>query len=63
MNETVPDNYRLWEQHDAVQEQWRDSRPVCSYCGEHIQDDGAAQIRGEYYCRQCLDDSWVYFEE
>ena len=47
------DAYDLWEDHDAEQEAWRNGRPVCSHCGEHIQDDRLFDINGEVYHIKC----------
>lgn len=63
MNEIVPDSYDLFQRRDADQEQWLQRRPKCICCGEHIQEESAAQIRGDYYCDRCLDDMRVYFED
>nr|DAQ58711.1 MAG TPA: DEAD-box ATP-dependent RNA helicase [Caudoviricetes sp.] len=63
MNEIVPDNYDLFRQRDADQEQWLAGRPKCICCGEAIQEDSAVQIRGDYYCDRCLDDMRVYIED
>lgn len=43
----MPDNYDLWEQHDAEQEEWLRKRPMCDCCGERIQDESYHQINGE----------------
>lgn len=29
--------------------------PICSECGEHIQDDMCYEINGEYICDECMD--------
>lgn len=29
--------------------------PICSECGEHIQDDMCYEINGEYLCENCVD--------
>lgn len=29
--------------------------PVCSECGEHIQQDEAVYIGGNWYCDGCID--------
>lgn len=52
----IPDNYDLWEQHDAEQERQLHKLPVCSYCGEHIQDDFLYLINDEIICMDCLND-------
>ena len=59
----VPDNYDRWQEHDNEQETWLQHRPVCVCCGEHIQDESAHLIGGDYYCDRCLDDTTVYFDD
>ena len=56
----MPDNYSQWEAHERKQEAWRQSRPVCDHCGEHIQDDHCYNINGERLCPDCLNN---YFRE
>ena len=34
-------------------------RPVCVKCKEHIQDEDAYEIDGEYYCDDCAHD-WLW---
>lgn len=41
--------------HDAEQEAWLLKRPVCADCGEHIQDEEAYYINGEWVCMDCMD--------
>lgn len=62
MYEVVPDRLDF-ERRDAEQEQWLRRRPRCICCGEHIQDDSAVQIRGDFYCDNCLDGLRVYIED
>lgn len=50
------DNYKLWEMHDAEQERQLQQLPVCSCCGEHIQDDYFYQINDENICVHCLNE-------
>ena len=50
------DAYEAWERHDAEQEKWLQSRPVCSECGEHIQDEHLFDIDGDLVCEECLSD-------
>ena len=33
------DNYDMWLADDLAKERWRESRPVCSFCKDHIQDE------------------------
>jgi formylmethanofuran dehydrogenase subunit E len=41
-------------EHDAEAEHWLERRPVCSICGEHIQDDIALRLDGEWICDGCV---------
>ena len=50
------DPIRDFEKHDAEQERWLQSRPVCSECGEHIQDEDLFDIDGDLVCEECLSD-------
>ncbi len=59
----LPDNFDRWHDHDIMQEAWLVKRPVCTCCGEHIQDESAVQIAGSYYCDRCLDDMRVYIDD
>ncbi|MFR4350545.1 MAG: hypothetical protein ACLT3H_02625 [Roseburia sp.] len=63
MYEIAPDALSLFESYDRNQEEWLENRPKCICCGEHIQEDSAVQIRGDYYCDCCLDDMRVYIED
>lgn len=59
----IPDNYDLWEQHDAEQERQLAKLPVCTYCGEHIQDDYLYLINDEIMCMDCLNDRYRHSTE
>ena len=43
-----------FNRHSREQEEWLDSRPVCSECGHHIQDEYCYEINDEYICEDCL---------
>lgn len=48
--------------HDAEQSRWLKKRPVCSECGEHIQDEHCYEINDELICEECLEQNhrkWV----
>ena len=62
MFEMMPDR-NDFEQRDLEQERWLERRPVCDCCGEHIQEDSAVQIQGDFYCDNCLDDMRVYIDD
>ncbi len=51
----IPDNYDAWEVHEREQQQWLESRPVCADCGEHIQNEFAFHINGDWICEECMD--------
>ena len=40
---------------DAEFERWLKTRPVCTYCGEPIQEESAVCIDGEWICDECLE--------
>ncbi len=44
-----------FHRHDAEQEEELKKLPVCSECGEHIQQDMAVYINCEWLCDSCLD--------
>ena len=52
----VPDNYDLWEAHDAEQEKALAERYVCDYCGHPIQEDHHYEINGDFLCEGCLNE-------
>ena len=54
----IPDNYDLFEAHEAEQERWLDMLPRCCECDEPIQDDYLYEINGEYICERCLKDNY-----
>lgn len=57
------DTYRDFDRWDADQEAWLNSRPVCKWCGEHIQDEYAYRINGDLVCEDCLKDTRVDVED
>ena len=40
--------------HEDDQERWLRKRPLCSYCDEHIADEFAYNINGEWVCEMCM---------
>lgn len=56
----IPDSYDMWASHDAEQEAWLQSRPVCSCCEEHIQEDSYYEIGDMIICEECLDNFKKY---
>lgn len=49
------DNYSLFLKHEAEQEKWLKSRPICSCCKEHIQDENLYRIAEKIYCESCIE--------
>lgn len=47
------DNYDMWAAEDARRERWRESRPVCESCGEHIQDEYCYETGRGLMCESC----------
>lgn len=35
-------------------DKWLDKRPVCAYCDEHISDETALYLNGEWICNDCV---------
>ena len=46
---------RDYDRYDAEQERMREKLPVCSECGEHIQDDFCYVLYDEIICEECLN--------
>ena len=44
-----------FERFDAEQEKRLEQLPVCADCEEHIQDEEAYYINGEWICERCID--------
>lgn len=40
---------------EAEQEAWLKKRPVCADCEQHIQEEWAYYINGEWICEDCMD--------
>ena len=47
-----------FNRHDAEQERWLRSRPICCKCKEHIQESEAVKYKEKYYCEECEDSAW-----
>ena len=57
------DNYQRWLHYERDKENWLKSRPLCSCCGEHIQDEEAYDIDGQLYCPECIKQRKVYLDD
>ena len=52
------DAYDDFVEYDKRQEAELKMRPVCDYCGEHIQDDWCYEIGNEIICKDCLESNF-----
>lgn len=52
------DNLDLYHQWEAAREKELEKRPVCSDCGEHIQEDHFYEVNGEPICPDCMDSGY-----
>jgi formylmethanofuran dehydrogenase subunit E len=48
------DPIRDHEEREDKAERWLSTLPICSECGEPIQDDECFEINGELVCPECL---------
>jgi formylmethanofuran dehydrogenase subunit E len=53
----IPDNYDAFCQYDAEQQAALKRLPVCSECGERIQDEYCYEVNDEFICEQCMEDN------
>ena len=51
----MEDAYSQWDHRERKREAWLRKRPVCCYCGEHIQSEYFYLINGEPICEDCLE--------
>ena len=51
----IDDPVADFERYDAKQNRRLARLPVCSDCDEHIQDETAYYINGEWVCESCMD--------
>lgn len=47
-----------FRRHDAEQEKWLTSRPICKHCCQHIQDDHFYVIDDYPVCPSCLESDY-----
>ena len=50
------DAYDQWLEHDRQAEKWLENLPVCSICGEHIQDEEYYDLGEVIICESCMED-------
>ena len=51
----IPDNYDIYEAHEAERERRLEELPKCDICGEPIQEEYYYLIKGDKICPDCLD--------
>lgn len=49
--------------HEYEAEKWLQSRPECSICGNHIQEDIALKLDGEWICDRCVSENRQWIDE
>jgi formylmethanofuran dehydrogenase subunit E len=59
----IPDNYDAFSSHQAELDNWLEKRPVCSICGEHIQDEECYLVNDEYICIECMVDCKIFIKD
>jgi formylmethanofuran dehydrogenase subunit E len=52
-----------FERYDVEMAKKLEQLPVCSECGEPIQDEEAYMVHGDYICEECMDCHKVRVEE
>lgn len=56
----MKDNYDIWLAQDEANERWRESRPICAFCHEHIQDEHKYEVQKitgmVVLCEQCAEE-------
>lgn len=57
------DNYSQWRRREAQRENWLKKRPVCAYCGKHIQDERLFDINGELHHEECACEEFKKWTE
>lgn len=53
----MPDNMDIYYAYERDREKELESLPLCCMCGEHIQQEDAVHLNGEWFCDDCLKDS------
>ena len=59
----IEDTYDSTNAHEAEQESRLRRRPVCSQCGDPIQEDEAYNIDGQLWCGYCIRDAKISVED
>lgn len=58
MEEAMSDfDVYMADQRDRDEAKWLESRPICAYCGEHIQEEYALCLDGDWICEDCVKEN------
>ena len=57
------DPFRDFDEWDREREKWLSKRPVCGWCGEHIQEETALFINDEWMCERCEENHRRYLND
>ncbi len=52
----IPDNYDMYSNSEESEERYIRRLPVCSCCGESIQDEYYFDVYGKVICEHCIED-------
>jgi formylmethanofuran dehydrogenase subunit E len=55
----MQDNLDRFEQKENQEQSWLNQLPICSVCGEPIQDETYVDIQGMLICNGCVRDYTV----
>lgn len=47
-----------FERYSAEQEEELENLPICSECGEPIQDEYCFEVNNEYICERCMKNNY-----
>ena len=62
MTNYVPDNYDAYEAYEREIARQERHLPICCMCEEHIWQEDAVYINGEWYCPQCIKEAYSFVE-
>ena len=60
---SYPDNYEMWEANERRMEAWLSGKPICSHCGNPIQDERLFDINGILYHVECAEEEFLKWTE
>lgn len=52
----IPEPHELYDRYMDKQESELEKLPKCTYCQNHIHDDYAWNIDGDFFCEECATD-------